>query len=57
MCLILFSYQMHPLYPLVFFAVPAIIGGGILYGFFHSYAPVFVYEIILILVAGGFASK
>ncbi len=42
---------------LVFFAVPAIIGGGILYGFFHSYVPVFVYEILLILVAGGFAGK
>ena len=42
---------------LVFFAVPAIIGGGILYGLFHSYVPVFVYEAILILVAGGFASK
>ena len=42
---------------LVFFAVPAIIGGGILYGVFHNYVPVFVYEAILILVAGGFASK
>ena len=42
---------------LVFFAVPAIIGGGILYGIFHSYVPVFVYEILLILVAGGFAGK
>ena len=42
---------------LVFFAVPAIIGGGILYWLFHSYVPVFVYEILLILVAGGFAGK
>ena len=42
---------------LVVFAVPAIIGGGIIYYFFGSYVPVFVYEILLILVAGGFASK
>ena len=42
---------------LVFFAIPAIIGGGIIYGYFGSYVPVFVYEILLILVAGGIASK
>ena len=42
---------------LVFFAVPAIIGGGIIYDYFHSYVPVFVYETLLILVAGGIASK
>ena len=42
---------------LVVFAVPAIIGGGIIYGIFENYTPVFIYEAILILVAGGFVSK
>ena len=39
------------------FAVPAIIGGGIIYGIFENYATVFVYETLLILVAGGFVSR
>ncbi len=42
---------------LVFCAVPAIVGGGILYGIFHSYAPVIVYELMLLGVAGGIVSK
>ena len=42
---------------LVIFAVPAIIGGGIIYAKFGNYVPVFVYEILLLMVAGGFASK
>jgi hypothetical protein len=42
---------------LVVFGVPAVIGGGIVYALFGSYVSVFVYEIILILFAGGFASK
>ena len=42
---------------LVIFAVPAIIGGGIIYAIFGNYVPVFVYEILLLLLAGGFASK
>jgi len=42
---------------LVVFAVPAIIGGGIIYAIFGNYVSVFVYEILLLLVAGGFASK
>jgi hypothetical protein len=43
---------------LVFFAVPAIIGGGITYTIFNgNYIPVFIYEIILLLVAGAFISK
>jgi hypothetical protein len=42
---------------LVVFGVPAVIGGGIVYALFHSYVSVFAYEIILILIAGGFASK
>lgn len=42
---------------LVVFAVPAIIGGGIIYGIFENYVPVFVYETILVLLAGAFASR
>ena len=42
---------------LVVCAVPAIIGGGIVYGLCDSYAAVFVYETILLFVAGGFAGK
>ena len=42
---------------LVVFAVPAIIGGGIVYAFFGDYVPVFVFETLLLLVAGGFACK
>ncbi len=37
----------------VFFAVPAIIGGVIAFTLSGSYAPVFVYEIILVLTALG----
>jgi hypothetical protein len=42
---------------LVVFAVPAVIGGGIVYGLCGSYVSVFVYEVLLLFVAGGFASK
>lgn len=42
---------------LVFFAVPAIIGGGIVFGLSGSWMYVFIYEIILLLVAGGFIAK
>lgn len=42
---------------LIVFAVPAIIGGGIVYGIFKNYVPVFVYEALLILVAGGCVSR
>ena len=42
---------------LVFCMVPAIIGGGIVYGIFHSYIPVMVYEALLIGVAGAFVSR
>ena len=42
---------------LVVFGVPAVIGGGIVYALFGSYVSVFAYEIILILIAGGFATK
>jgi len=42
---------------LVFCAVPAIIGGGILYHLFHSYPIVGAYEFILICTAGAFVSR
>jgi len=42
---------------LVFCGIPAIIGGGIIYAVWGSYTPVFIYEIILLFVAGGFISK
>ncbi|MGD2030120.1 MAG: hypothetical protein PVG86_09310 [Desulfobacterales bacterium] len=42
---------------LVVFAVPAVIGGGIVYGLCGSYVSVFVYETLLLFVAGAFASK
>lgn len=42
---------------LIVCGVPAIIGGGILYGFFHNYTPVVIYEIVLVLCAAGLISK
>jgi len=43
---------------LVFFGVPAIIGGGITYSIFDgNYFPVFVYETILLMIAGMFFSR
>jgi len=43
---------------LVFFGVPAIIGGGITYSIFHGdYIPVLIYEVILLSIAGVFLSK
>ena len=42
---------------LVFFAVPAIIGGGIIYGMAGSYLPVAIYEVVLYLVAGAIISR
>ncbi len=37
---------------LVFFGVPAIIGGGIIYAIFGRFALVFIYEILLLFIAG-----
>lgn len=37
--------------------VPAIIGGGIIYGFFHNYVPVVIWEILVVIFAIGFLSK
>lgn len=43
---------------LVFFMVPAIIGGGILYALTHGdYTAVAVYEVILYIFAGALVSK
>lgn len=42
---------------MVFCMVPAIIGGGIIYGFFHSYVPVAIWEILVVIFAFGFLSK
>ena len=42
---------------MIFCMVPAIIGGGILYGIFGSYVPVAIFEIILVIFAVGFFSK
>ena len=42
---------------LIFCAVPAIVGGGIVYAVFHSYMPVLVYEILLLLGAGAYMSR
>lgn len=42
---------------LVVCAVPAIIGGGIIYDLFGDYVSVFIYETLLILVAGALVSR
>lgn len=42
---------------LIFGAVPAIVGGGIVYAIFGSYVAVFVYEIVLLFFIGGIISK
>lgn len=41
----------------VLFMAPAIVGGGIVYTLFHNYAAVIAYEVLLLLIAGGFVSK
>ncbi|MEE8399207.1 MAG: hypothetical protein V3S89_09385 [Desulfobacterales bacterium] len=42
---------------LVFFGMPAIVGGGIVYAVFGGYTAVAIFEILLVGVAGGFFSK
>jgi hypothetical protein len=42
---------------LIFCAVPAIVGGGIVYFTFHSLTALFIYEVILLLGAGAFVSR
>ena len=41
----------------VFCGVPAIVGGGILYGIYGSYVPVVAFETILLLLAGALVSR
>jgi len=42
---------------LVFFGVPAIIGGGIIYWLTYSYPIMFTYQAILVLIAGAWVSR
>jgi len=42
---------------LVFCAVPAVVGGGIVYFAFGSLTAVFIYEIVLLVAAGAFVSR
>lgn len=42
---------------LVYTAVPAIVGGGIIYHFFGSFTQVIIFEIILVLAALGIISS
>ena len=42
---------------LIFFMVPAVIGGGVVFHLFHNYTPVVIYEMVLLLIAGGVVSK
>lgn len=42
---------------LVFFGVPVIIGGGIVYALFGGLMPVFIYETLLLGAAFGFLSR
>ena len=42
---------------LVVFAVPAIVGGGLIFNIFGDWTSVFVYESILALLAGGLVCK
>lgn len=43
---------------LVFFGVPAVVGGGIVYALFgDSYPAVFIFEFLLLLTAGVFVGR
>lgn len=42
---------------LIYTAVPAIVGGGIVYHFFGSFVHVIVFEILLVLAALGIISS
>ena len=42
---------------LVFFGVPAIIGGGIVYALFDSYTAMWIWQILLVFIAGTFVSR
>ncbi|EIM64281.1 MAG: hypothetical protein PHG14_01440 [Desulfobacter postgatei] len=42
---------------LIFTAVPAIVGGGIVYHLFGSFTQVIIWEVLLVLAALGFISS
>jgi zinc transporter ZupT len=42
---------------LVFSAVPAIVGGGIVYAIFGSLTPMWIYEVLLLVTAGAMVSR
>jgi len=42
---------------LIYTAVPAIVGGGIVYHFFGSFTQVIIWEVLLVLAALGFVSS
>ncbi|MCJ8500779.1 hypothetical protein [Desulfatitalea alkaliphila] len=42
---------------LIFFGVPAIVGGGIVYGAFGSMTAMWIYEILLFITAGALISR
>lgn len=42
---------------LVVFGVPVIIGGGIVYALFGDLKPVFIYEALLMVLAGALVSR
>lgn len=42
---------------LIFFGVPAIIGGGVTYAIFHDMTAVWIFQVILLLVAGAFIAR
>ncbi len=42
---------------MIYTAVPAIVGGGIVYHFFGSWTQVIIYEVMLVLAALGIISS
>ncbi len=42
---------------MIFFGVPAIIGGGVFYALFGGYTAVIIYEILMLFIAGGCAVR
>lgn len=42
---------------LVFAAVPAIVGGGIVYAIFGSLTPMWIYEALLLVTVGALVSR
>jgi hypothetical protein len=42
---------------LVFFGVPAIVGGGIMVAIFGSLTPMWIYEALLLVTAGALVSR